>query len=104
MGWLLVAFDLPVKTREEKHRYVKFRDFLLEDGYQMIQFSVYVRPCVTFSRQQTHINRLKASIPEDGHVRAIFLTRAQWEKAFIICGSPSKPQDPESLPEQFLLW
>lgn len=104
MGWLLVAFDLPVKTPQERKRYTKFRDFLLGDGYQMIQFSVYVRPCVTFARQQTHINRLKACIPEDGHVRAIYLTRAQWEKAYIICGAPGKPLEPETLPEQFLLW
>lgn len=104
MGWLLVTFDLPVKTQQERRRYTKFRDFLLEDGYQMIQFSVYARPCVTFARQMTHISRLKAHIPEDGHVRAMYMTKAQWEKAFIICGSPAKPQEPENLPEQFLLW
>ena len=46
MGWLMVAFDLPVKTKEERKRATDFRNFLLDDGFQMIQFSVYARPCV----------------------------------------------------------
>jgi CRISPR-associated protein Cas2 len=104
MGWLMVAFDLPVKSKEERKRATNFRKFLLDDGYQMMQFSVYVRPCVTFARQQTHIRRVKSHIPDEGSVRAIYITRAQWERSWVIHGKPAKEVVPESLPEQITLW
>jgi CRISPR-associated protein Cas2 len=40
---LLVFFDLPMVTKAEKRAYVQFRKFLLNDGYDMIQWSVYGR-------------------------------------------------------------
>jgi CRISPR-associated protein Cas2 len=104
MGWLLVAFDLPVGTKAQRKRASAFRKFLKDDGYSMLQWSVYARPCVTFSRQETHIARLKSNIPEEGSVRAIFVTRSQWERSFVIYGSPASPHPPEDLPEQILLW
>lgn len=104
MGWLIVAFDLPVKQDWEKRRYVDFRRFLLGDGYQMIQYSVYARSAVTFSRLQTHIRRLKDNIPPEGNVRAWHITQAQWERSVVIHGKPAKKADPESLPDQLLFW
>jgi len=81
-----------------------FRDFLLDDGFQMMQLSVYMRPCVSFARQETHMDRTKKSIPPEGKVRAFFVTRAQWERAFVIYGSPAKEVCPEQMPEQIQLW
>lgn len=104
MGWLMVAFDLPVGTPEERKRANNFRKFLLDDGYQMMQFSVYVRPCVSFARQETHIRRVKAAVPEEGSVRVLFVTKAQWERAFVIHGRPAQVTKPEKLPDQIQLW
>jgi CRISPR-associated protein Cas2 len=104
MGWLIVAFDLPVLTKVQRKKATDFRGFLLDDGYQMIQFSVYARACVSFARQETHIERVKRNLPPEGSVRAIFVTRAQWERSFIIHGSPAKEQPAENLPEQIQLW
>ena len=104
MGWLVVAFDLPVGTKAQRKAATGFRDFLLDDGFQMIQFSVYARPCVSFARQETHLDRVRKSIPSEGKVRAFFVTRAQWEKAFIIYGSPAKEGPAEEMPEQIQLW
>ena len=66
MGWLIVAFDLPVGTKKQRKTATDFRNFLLDDGYQMIQFSVYARACVSFARQETHIERLKKTLPSEG--------------------------------------
>lgn len=63
MGWLFVCFDLPVKEEHQRKAATAFRKYLLDDGFQMLQFSVYIRPCVTFARQHTHIQRIKAIIP-----------------------------------------
>jgi CRISPR-associated protein Cas2 len=104
MGWLVVAFDLPVGTKAQRKRATDFRKFLIDDGYQMIQFSVYARPCVTFARQQTHLDRLKGNLPPEGSVRAIFVTRSQWERSCVIQGSPASETEAEDLPEQIQLW
>jgi CRISPR-associated protein Cas2 len=104
VGWLVVTFDLPVGTPKQRKGATQFRDFLLDDGFQMIQFSVYARACVSFARQGTHLERVKKHLPEEGHVRAIFVTRAQWERSFVIYGSPAAEQEAEPLPEQIQLW
>ena len=104
MGWLIVAFDLPVGTKTQRKRATGFREFLLDDGFQMMQFSVYARACVSFARQETHLGRVKQNLPPEGSVRAIFVTRAQWERSHVIQGAPATEQDPEELPEQIQLW
>jgi CRISPR-associated protein Cas2 len=104
MGWLIVAFDLPVGTKTQRKAATDFRGFLLDDGYQMMQFSVYVRSCVSFARQETHIERLRKNLPPEGSVRAIFVTRSQWEHSYVIQGSPAKETPAEAVPEQIQLW
>ena len=104
MGWLMVAFDLPVKSKPQRKRATDFRQFLLDDGFQMVQFSVYARSCVSFARQLTHIQRLKLHLPPEGSVREIFVTRSQWERSFIIQGSPASETEAEDIPEQIQLW
>ena len=107
MGWILVTFDLPTLTKRERKAAHDFREWLKDDGYSMIQWSVYARACVTFARQETHLTRLKAHVPDEGSVRAIFITRAQWERSYVMNGKPGKPkaeEEAENLPEQILLW
>jgi len=104
MGWILVAFDLPVLTKEQRKRATGFRNFLIDDGFLMIQFSVYARSCVSFARQDTHMARVRAAIPAEGTVRAIFITRAQWERSFVCYGSPSKGTNAEEMPQQLQFW
>ena len=104
MGWLMVCFDLPVTTKQQRKVATQFRKRLLDDGYQMIQFSVYARPCVTFARQQTHLRRLELMVPEEGSVRAFFITRAQWERAYYIEGKPAQVKKTEKMPVQLQFW
>jgi CRISPR-associated protein Cas2 len=104
MGWLIVAFDLPVGTKEQRKRATDFRGFLIDDGFQMVQWSVYARPCVSFARQETHLERLRRNLPPEGSVRAVFVTRSQWERSFSIQGAPASEMTPEDMPEQIQLW
>lgn len=104
MGWLIVAFDLPVVEPKQRKAATKFRDFLLDDGYQMIQYSVYARAMVTHARMETHLERIKKNVPSEGRVRVIFITQAQWERAYIIHGDPEHPEEPEAMPNQLHLW
>ena len=91
-------------TQQQRKKATDFRNFLLKDGFLMIQFSLYARPCISFARQETHISRVRANVPDEGHVRILFVTRAQWERATIIQGKPATDVEPEHIPEQCQFW
>ena len=78
MGWLVVMFDLPVVDKEERKLASDFRKSLLEDGYLMMQFSVYARPCVSYEHYEKHIQRLQPIVPPGGNVKVLFITVGQY--------------------------
>ena len=49
----MVTFDLPVGTKAQRKRATAFREFLLDDGFHMVQWSVYARACVSYARQES---------------------------------------------------
>ena len=87
---ILVFFDLPVKTKQERRRATQFRNFLLKDGYYMIQFSVYARLCNGTDMADIHRERLRANVPDDGSVRVLTITEKQYENVEILLGKKSK--------------
>ena len=84
MAWVLVFFDLPIGTPEERKAATNFRKDLIHDGYFMVQFSVYARPCGTADRVETHVRRLKSKIPAHGEVRGLMISDAQWGRMIIM--------------------
>jgi len=107
MGWVLAMFDLPVMTRAERRAATQFRNDLLENGYLMIQFSVYARPCVTFEQMELHVARIKDCIPTAGNVRLMFMTDEQWKKSHTVIGEnyrdDNRAKDP-TIPKQVEFW
>ena len=107
MGWMLVAFDVPVASKSDRKHYTTFRKFLLSDGYQMIQYSVYARALVTYARMQTHLARLHKNTPPEGEIRSWYITKAQWKRHFIYHGPSTKAPPTKAkkdISEQMLLW
>ena len=98
MAWVLVFFDLPVGSPEERRDANNFRKDLIKDGYFMVQFSVYARPCGTADRVETQVRRLKSKIPSQGEVRGLMISDAQWGR-MIIMRSQVKA-DAEKMPAQ----
>ncbi|MDN4754656.1 CRISPR-associated endonuclease Cas2 [Porphyromonadaceae bacterium W3.11] len=76
--WVLVFFDLPTETKKEKRAYADFRKNLLDDGFRMFQFSIYLRHCASRENAQVHINRVKKCIPSNGHVGILCITDKQF--------------------------
>ena len=68
MAWVLVFFDLPVGTPDERRDANNFRKDLIKDGYFMVQFSVYARPCGTADRVETQVRRLMISDAQWGRM------------------------------------
>jgi len=107
MGWILVMFDLPVLSKENRKQATDFRKNLLDDGYFMVQFSVYARPCSSVERIEKHRSRLEASTPHSGNVRILFLTDKQWSRGLCISGPDFDQGNRErdlDLPQQIEFW
>lgn len=85
---MLVFFDLPVVTRAERRAYTQFRRFLLNDGFDMIQFSVYGRILNGNDAQDKHLKRLIANLPPDGSVRLLTVTEKQFASMRLLVGLP----------------
>lgn len=86
-------FDLPVITEKEKKIAVKFRKFLLDDGYIMMQYSVYSRICKNNDDLNKHINRLKINSPKVGNIRLLQVTENQYNNMIMFCGTKSVEED-----------
>jgi CRISPR-associated protein Cas2 len=76
--WVLVFFDLPTETAAEKKIAAKFRKGVMKDGFQMFQFSIYMRHCASRENAEVHIKRVKKELPEHGHVGIMCITDKQF--------------------------
>jgi len=97
--WVMALFDLPVGTKRERTRATKFRQFLLDEGFEMAQFSVYVR----FTRGREHVETIMGKIgnavPPSGKVDVICFTDKQYEAITSFRGQfdVEKPEKPGQL-------
>ncbi len=100
--WLFVFFDLPTKTKANRRDAARFRNFLLKDGYLMVQFSVYARICNGKDRVDKHQKRLRASVPEKGSIRVMQVTDKQYERTKILVGESKNNEKTKT--EQLVLF
>lgn len=85
--WVLVLFDLPVTRPEQRRTATRFRQFLLKDGYIMLQFSVYARVCNGEEAVQKHVKRIQNHLPNEGSIRALQVTDKQYARMKILLGN-----------------
>ncbi len=78
--WLFAMFDLPVDTPAHRRAYTQFRKALLERGFMMLQYSVYVRYCSCEEVGQRYIRQVRRLLPEEGQVRFLMVTDRQFGK------------------------
>lgn len=76
--WVLVFFDLPTETKRDRKLYSEFRKMLLNDGFVMFQFSIYMRHCQSKENLDVHIKRVKAALPPSGEVGLLTVTDKQF--------------------------
>ncbi|MEM6665403.1 MAG: CRISPR-associated endonuclease Cas2 [Pseudomonadota bacterium] len=77
--WMLVTFDLPVDTKKHRAEATKFRQFLLDQGFEMSQLSNYLRLVNGQEQFATHVRRIEANLPERGDVFIFQFTDKQYE-------------------------
>jgi CRISPR-associated protein Cas2 len=92
--WVLVLFDLPTETKKERKAYAAFRKKLLNDGFQMFQFSIYMRHCPSRENADVHIKRVKTFLPEKGHVGIFQFTDKQFGMVELFYGKKAQETTP----------
>lgn len=97
--WVFVFFDLPTETKQDRKNYSRFRKKLQEDGFTMLQFSIYTRHCNSRENANVHINRVKAILPPKGEIIIFTLTDKQFGMMEFFRGSSERkrPDTPQQL-------
>lgn len=90
-------FDLPNETKRQRKRYSEFRKALIQDGFSMFQFSIYVRNCASRENTKVHIERVKKLLPEEGKVCIITITEKQFNDIMLFEGLKKTPPLPEAI-------
>ncbi|NPD32804.1 CRISPR-associated endonuclease Cas2 [Eggerthellaceae bacterium zg-997] len=83
---ILVLFDLPASSSAHRKDYTQFRKFLIDDGYSMLQFSVYTRIAIGRDNMNAHLDRLKKNLPKEGSVTTITMTDKQFADRMVMRG------------------
>lgn len=90
--WLVVFFDLPVGSKKQRKIATRFRKFLIDEGYFMLQWSVYARICRGQDGISKHLSHLGGNLPHEGNIRALQVTDRQYSRMKMLVGSVSKSE------------
>ncbi len=78
MMWIICMFDIPVRTKIEMRQATRFRNLLLDEGFVMKQFSVYIKPVKSLNVGQTVTRKLSKFIPDNSSVSFLYITDKQY--------------------------
>ena len=92
--WIFVFFDLPTETKKQRKDAALFRKILLEDGFTMLQYSVYIRHTPSRENMEVHEKRIKQAVPNEGKVTILHLTDKQFSEIQTFQGSKREATGP----------
>lgn len=95
---LLLMFDLPTVTKSDRKIAADFRKSLLDDGFVMIQFSVYVRICRNQDDFHKHLRRVQSFVPVKGNVRILQITENQYDTMRLLVGEKNRDEQYDATP------
>ena len=101
--WVWVLFDLPVGTRAERKQAATFRNDLLDEGFEMVQFSVYLRHTWSREKAESLAQKVGELVPKAGHVQILFFTDKQYAQSQIFRGK-ARATPPAEKPRQLVLF
>jgi len=100
--WMLVTFDLPVETKKQRHAATKFRQHLLDIGFEMSQLSNYLRFYNGKEQFETYVRQIERALPEWGDIYIFPFTDKQYENIIRFSDQARKRQ--RKNPDQLALF
>lgn len=101
--WILTLFDLPVLTKAERKAATRFRNDLLDLGFGMVQFSVYLRHAYSKEKAEVIAAQVAKLVPPAGHVQILFFTDRQYQLTQSFHGK-ARSGPPREKPDQLTLF
>lgn len=83
---VIVFFDLPVDTAEDRRNYARFRRKLINNGFIMLQESVYCRMALNQNEAGSITSIVKRNKPPEGLVQILLVTEKQFSNMEFIVG------------------
>ena len=83
---MLLFFDLPSVTNSDLKKYRKFRKFLIENGFSMLQESAYSKLLLHNTASINMVDKLQKNKPEKGSVCMLIITEKQYQKMILLIG------------------
>lgn len=83
---VLVFFDLPTLTSQDRREYARFRKYLIKSGFLMIQESVYTKMALNKTIADSVTDSIRKNKPESGLVQVMIVTEKQYNRMEYICG------------------
>lgn len=87
---MILMFDMPTETADERKAYRNFRKFLLSEGFIMHQFSVYSKILLNGTASKAMVARLKQNNPKKGLITLLTVTEKQFSRMIYLSGEFDK--------------
>ena len=86
---VIIFFDLPMESPQEKRDYIVFRKMLMQNGFIMMQKSVYCKLAINQNAADSILDIVRKNKPRQGNVQALTITEKQYAKIEYILGARS---------------
>jgi CRISPR-associated protein Cas2 len=87
---MMLMFDMPSVTPDDKREYRKFRKFLIKEGFIMHQFSVYSKLLLNDTANKSMLERISKNKPKAGNVSLLTITEKQFSRIFYLHKKPDE--------------
>jgi len=84
---LIVFFDLPTENAKDRREYTRFRKYLLQSGFMMMQESVYCKLALNQTSVDMILSGVRKHKPPAGLVQALTVTEKQFSRMEYIVGT-----------------
>lgn len=83
---VMVFFDLPTESLDDKREYRKFRKYLIKKGFMMLQESVYCKLVLNQTVSNSILESIRTNKPNRGSVLMLSITEKQFSRMEYVCG------------------
>lgn len=83
---ILVMFDLPTLTSQDRREYLQFRKYLISAGFLMLQESVYSKLVLNTTSAQLVMEHVRKHKPPSGSLFMLTVTEKQFARMEIVVG------------------
>ncbi len=92
--WIIILFDLPVKTKKQRREANLFRNLLKKEGFVMWQYSVYIRNVKSKKTIQNFEKVTQQETPKGGKVSILTILDKQYNEIVHFFGKKKEKPKP----------